>query len=278
VTASTSSPGTINVASVLYDDGVAPDDPAEVFHEASKLYPSLARRQTPGLAFLERSEQLRATAARAVRRNPELPFLELPKPRLPPTTLDEALRSRRSVREFADEPLELAQLSALLFAAYGVTDFITGETIREPQPLRTAASAGALYPLELHVHASRVQNVPPGLYHYDALEHGLRRQSPEFDLVRLTPTGDILPAAAAVVFISAVFWRSRFKYGLRGYRFALFEAGHVAQNLLLAGTACGLATVVVGGFFDSLLDASLGLDAVNESSLLAVAIGVPAEG
>jgi SagB-type dehydrogenase family enzyme len=277
VTASAASLATINVASVLYGDGPDPDDPAELFHEASKLYPSLARRQTPGLALLERSEQLRATAARAVRRNPELPLVTLPEPRMPSMTLDEALRSRRSHREFADKPLELDELSALLFAAYGVTDAITGEDIREPQPLRTAASAGALYPLEIHVHVRRVSGLPPALYHYDALQHALRRQAGARDLSVVTPTGDVLPIAALVVFISSLFWRARFKYGLRGYRFALFEAGHVAQNLSLAGTAFGLATVVIGGFFDALVDEVLGLDSVNESSLLAVAVGRPEE-
>ena len=143
----------------------------------------------------------------------------------------------------------------------------------EPQPLRTAASAGALYPLEIHVYARRVRDLQSGVYHHDALEHRLRRQSDACDLTVLTPTGDVLPSAAAVVFISGVFWRARFKYGLRGYRFTLFEAGHVAQNLLLAGTAMGLATVVVGGFFDARVDSMLGFDAVNESSLLAVAVG-----
>jgi SagB-type dehydrogenase family enzyme len=271
--AAASSLATINVASVLYGDGADLDDVAELYHEASKLYPSLVRQQTPGLALLERSEQLRATAARAVRRNSELPTVALPEPRLPSMTLDEAFRLRRSQREFTGEPLELDELSALLFAAYGVTDAITGEDIREPQPLRTAASAGALYPLEIHVHVHRVRDLPAALYHYDALQHRLRRQSGARDVSALTPTGDVLPTAAAVVFISSLFWRARFKYGLRGYRFALVEAGHVAQNLLLAGTACGLATVVIGGFFDSRVDELLGLDSVNESSLLAVAVG-----
>ena len=80
-------------------------------------------------------------------------------------------------------------------------------------------------------------------------------------------------SAAAVVLIAAIFGRTRFKYGLRGYRFALLEAGHVAQNVLLAATALGLAAVPLGAFYDRRMDAFLGLDGVNESSLYAIALG-----
>ena len=70
-----------------------------------------------------------------------------------------------------------------------------------------------------------------------------------------------------------IFGRTRFKYGLRGYRFALLEAGHVAQNLLLAATALGLAAVPLGAFFDRRADVFLRLDGVNESTLYTIAVG-----
>ena len=70
-----------------------------------------------------------------------------------------------------------------------------------------------------------------------------------------------------------MFWRTRFKYGLRGYRFALIEAGHVAQNLLLTATALRLGSVPLGGLFDRRIDELLDLDGVNESVLYAVSVG-----
>jgi SagB-type dehydrogenase family enzyme len=79
--------------------------------------------------------------------------------------------------------------------------------------------------------------------------------------------------AAAIVAIVAVFWRSRFKYGLRGYRFALLEAGHVAQNLLLACTAADLPAVPLGGFFDARLNRLIDLNGVDEAAVYAVALG-----
>jgi SagB-type dehydrogenase family enzyme len=88
------------------------------------------------------------------------------------------------------------------------------------------------------------------------------------------------PATACAVFltVTATFWRTRFKYGLRGYRFALLEAGHVVQNALFAATSLGLAAVPLAGFYDSRMDALLGLDGVEESTLYAVAIGPEATG
>jgi SagB-type dehydrogenase family enzyme len=92
-------------------------------------------------------------------------------------------------------------------------------------------------------------------------------------LAGLTPYDELLVPSAAVAMISAVFWRSRFKYGARAYRFALLEAGHVAQNFLLAATALALAACPVGGFFDRRVDAFLGIDGLYEASLYLLPVG-----
>ena len=68
-------------------------------------------------------------------------------------------------------------------------------------------------------------------------------------------------------------WRSRFKYGERGYRFALLEAGHAAQNMLLAATALALAALPLGGFYDRRLDELVGADGLDEATLYAIALG-----
>jgi SagB-type dehydrogenase family enzyme len=79
--------------------------------------------------------------------------------------------------------------------------------------------------------------------------------------------------AAACVILAASFQRSRVKYGLRAFRFVLLEAGHVAQNVLLAAAALNLAALPIGGFFDARLDAFLMLDGLNESALYLIAVG-----
>ena len=79
--------------------------------------------------------------------------------------------------------------------------------------------------------------------------------------------------SSAIVFITALFERTTFKYGSRGYRFALLEAGHVAQNLDLAAAGLGLATLNVGGFVDRQIDDLLGLDGLLHSTIYICAIG-----
>jgi SagB-type dehydrogenase family enzyme len=253
-------------------------DLAELLHEASKLSPTMIGRQIRGARRLERDILLRTASARATRREPGRPRVALSRPALPPRPLETVLRRRRSARSFADLPLTERQLSGLLFAGYGVTGELRLPGEPAEQPLRTAPSGGALYPLDLYVAAQRTSGVEPGLYHFDPLAHALERLGGSPDLATASPYPELVAEAAIVVLVAAVFWRSRFKYGLRGYRFTLLEAGHVAQNVLLAATALDLGAVVLGGFYDGRVDRTLGLDGVDESTLIAICIGARKKG
>lgn len=73
--------------------------------------------------------------------------------------------------------------------------------------------------------------------------------------------------------ITGMFWRTRFKYGVRGYRFVLLEAGHAMQNLCLAAAALDCPALPLGGFFDSEIDQVLGIDGLNEASLYLCGLG-----
>jgi SagB-type dehydrogenase family enzyme len=267
----------VRLASRVYgDDSVSLDDPAEHYHEASKLYPAFAARATRARE-LEYDVQLQASCLRSVRRNSRLDAVALPAPELGATPFAELVAGRRSEREFAAQPLALAELAGILDAAYGRTHQLLSDSPPGIGPqFRAVPSGGGLYPLEIFAFAWHVDELEPGLYHFDPLRRVL-------EVVRLVDLrADVAaamvypdPATRCAVFlaVTAVFWRTRFKYGLRGYRFALLEAGHVMQNVLLATTALGLASVPLAGFFDARLDELLGLDGVEESSLYAVAIG-----
>lgn len=253
-------------SSVYFGDDIDLHDLAELYHEASKLYPALAELQTEGIVRLIRSESLQAATAYAVKRNPQLPVTELPQPAPPDMSLWSALEARRSVRTFPALRLRLQTLATLLHAGYGVT----------APTLRTVPSGGALYPLELYVAATRVDDLPCSLSHFDPTTRVLETVraddvSRELDAICASP--GLLDGAAAVVFVSAVFWRSRFKYGLRGYRFVLLEAGHLVQNVVLAATALGVAALPLGGIYDDRADELLGLDGVDESVVYAVVLG-----
>jgi SagB-type dehydrogenase family enzyme len=268
---SATEPQTLLFGTFVYgDEPLATDDPAEVFHEASRFYPDVVDTRAAGGALLTRSPQLQASASRAVRRRTGLPAVRLPEAEPARGGLDALVAKRRSTRAYADTPLPLAHLSTLLRASYGVTGWFG------PQPFRAVPSAGALYPLELYVAAQRVEELEPALYHFDPLRASLERvrRLGTDELAGLTPYDELVVASSAVAMISAVFWRSRFKYGSRAYRFALLEAGHMAQNFLLAATALGLAACPLGGFYDRRVDAFLGIDGLYEASLYLLPAGM----
>jgi SagB-type dehydrogenase family enzyme len=262
---------TVRWAPWLYGDDEPPlDDPAELFHEASKVHPSTAGRDARGVMLLETKEQMRRSVGRSVRRWSQVEAVSLPEPAFPELGFSDVLRSRASGREFADEALRLQDVAALLWAGYGVS------RPREELPFRTVPSGGALYPLELYVLALRVDGLESGVYHYDPLRHvleSLRSAVAAETVESLTAYPELVVPAAATMFVTSLFWRTRFKYGLRGYRFALLEAGHVGQNLLLAAAALGAAAVPVGGVFDRRVEELLEVDGVDESLVYAFSVG-----
>jgi SagB-type dehydrogenase family enzyme len=245
----------------VYGEGEpALDDPAEQFHEASKLHPALAHRQAAGIARLESSDVLQA-AAGAGRRNPNLRSSRLPPPRRPPCSLWSAFERRQSRRDFRDEPLDIGDLATLLDAAYGVR---AGNR-------RTVPSGGALYPLEIYVAIRRdgVHRYDPGLHALE--EHGLGDPWPALEAA--CPLPGLLDEGSVALLLLAVFGRTRFKYGQRGYRFALLEAGHVVQNVALAAAALDVPALPLGGYYDAQVDELVGADGLEESVVYGVVLG-----
>ena len=259
--------------SVVYAEQPGLDDPAETYHDASKLSPSTAAHDLAGAARLAHSPELRRVVTQASLRHPELPLLQLGEAAELNPSLGSAIRARRSARSFGRAPLARSHLAALLEAAYGVTGALHDDG-RHEQPLRAAPSAGALYPLDIYVALRRVDGIDPSVYRFDPLERGLEDIGADPDaIVEATAYPELVEEAAVSIVLAATFWRSRFKYGQRAYRFTLLEAGHVSQNLLLAATALEHAAVPLGGFYDRRLDDALGLDGVNRSAVYLVCIG-----
>lgn len=252
--------------SAIYGDDDELDDPAELFHEASRLYPALSERQGAGIERLLRSEPLREAAARPVRVNPQRDAVPLAAVELPVCSLREAIERRRSRPPDPGPPLTLETLARLVVAGYG--EAAGGR--------RTVPSGGGLYPLELYVVALRVDGLPAAVYHLDPLTPALEIVEPgdhREELCRALPLADLVEHATAALFLTATFWRSRFKYGLRGYRFALLEAGHAAQNVVLAAAAADVSALPLGGFYDALVERMLGADGVDESVLYGMVLG-----
>jgi SagB-type dehydrogenase family enzyme len=176
--------------------------------------------------------------------------------------LDDVLARRRSVRSFADRPLDEEAISRLLWAAQGVTASWGG---------RTAPSAGALYPIEVYVatvHALR-RYVPDG---HQQVELALEDRRPR--IAEATGGQEAATDAPTLFVITGVVARTAAKYGDRAQRYVQLEAGHVCQNLLLEATALKLSAVPVGAFSDEALRDALGLDD-GELPLYVVPVGHP---
>jgi len=183
-------------------------------------------------------------------------------------SLAEAIEARRSVRDYAAEPLSLEEFSRLLHAAQGVTEPRRG--------FRAAPSAGALYPLELYAVVNDVTGLEAGIYHYTAQEHALERVQAGDSRTAIMQAGfwqTFLGQAGVCFVLSAVFQRTRWKYRERTYRYVMLEAGHVGQNLYLAATAMGLGACAVGAFNDDELNQVLGLDGDEEAALYIIVVG-----
>jgi SagB-type dehydrogenase family enzyme len=261
---------TANLASFVFgDEGVSLDDPAEAFFEASRLYPRLAPARLETLLELARNPELGQVTARASRTHDHRPAVTLPRPALPTRTLADLVARRRSVLSETLRPMSIAELAAVLESCYLARQQPDG-TSRRPVP-----SAGALYPLELYVIPLAVSGLDAAVYHYHPYRHRLHLLAPLAwgDLRAAVVDPSVLETAAVLVLVTAVFWRSRFKYGPRGYRFALLEAGHLAQNALLAAAALGLAALPLGGFYDRRLDDLVAADGLDEATVHALLFG-----
>lgn len=178
-------------------------------------------------------------------------------------SLEAALQSRRSRRDFTSQELDPSEISQLLWAAQGITD---------RRGFRTAPSAGALYPLELYIVTA------DGVFHYQPQKHALEviRGSDLRAALHDAALGqDPVLEAPLVMVITAVYERTQAKYGSeRSPRYVHLEAGHAAQNVLLQATALDLGAVPIGAFYDAKVQTILGLPEDHEPLYL-IPIGHP---
>jgi SagB-type dehydrogenase family enzyme len=205
------------------------------------------------------------------------PAIALPVP--PETELLRVSRKRWSCRAFEPKTLALSQLSAILLGSYGITR--TESTLLDGSLalMRAVPSAGGLFPLEVYVASQRVEGLADGLHHYNVRNHALEPVRNEHFFKTLQPHLFMYQAienANAIVFLAAVFNRTQKKYGPRGYRYVLLEAGHVAQSICLLAAEQRLGSLCMGGYADGELNRVLGLAPLEEGVVYSIAVGWPA--
>lgn len=181
----------------------------------------------------------------------------------------EAIARRRTVRRFTDSVLSREQFMEVLWAAQGVTERVRG--------FRAVPSAGALYPLEIFAFlgAMSVDGLEEGIYRYRPDEEDLLQEGGadrRGDLARTCLSQMWVAQAPVSLVISAVYPRATSKYGQRGIRYAIIEAGCAAQNVFLVAESLGLGVGIVGAFDDERVRELTGA-ATDANPLLVMPVG-----
>ena len=186
------------------------------------------------------------------------------------------LTSRRTWRRFAPGKLSFANLSTLLGLTFGVREWADVPPLGR-FAVKTSPSGGALHPIEAYLVVRDVEDVAPGIYHYDASRHQLERLRRGMTRDRMS---DYLVGqrwfsdACAFVVMTGVFTRTQWKYRYpRAYRVVVTEAGHLCQTFCLTATWLGLAPFCTMAIADSKIDQDLGIDGVTEGSLYVAGVG-----
>lgn len=255
-------------------------DENETFHEFTKLNRHNIHKLGARVGEIRGSVELQALLTRSWKSYADAPTVSLPPPDLGTMTLQDALATRRSVSSesstFATGPVTLQQLGSVLAYSYGPMRELRSSSMRTSQHLRASPSAGALYPLEIYPLVFDCEGLPTGIYHYRVIDHGLeqiRVGSPRVEFLETTTYGELLSGAAVILVVTAMFHRTYSKYLQRGYRFLMNDVGALLQSFYLTGTALGLGTCAIGGFYDDELGAMLDVDNVNEAPVVCFALG-----
>ncbi|MCE5214798.1 MAG: SagB/ThcOx family dehydrogenase [Methanobacterium sp.] len=188
-----------------------------------------------------------------------------------PIRLCEAIENRKSRRKYTNEPLNLTELSFLLWSVQGMRYLAGGHGFRN------VPSAGCRHALETYLAVLNVENLDPGVYRYLPLSHELVLEFEEEDLREkiIKATFDqFFTGQSAVMFIwTAIPYRMEWRYGLDSHKVIAMDAGHVGQNLYLACEAIGTGTCAIGAYDQEYFDDLIRLDGEEEFVIYAAPVG-----
>lgn len=246
---------------------------SEIYHENSKLFPhvikqkSFSDKELAEFMIDGKKEYLGSRRIKLVL-NGKLNV-----------SLEETLINRRSVREFKPGYIDFGQLSKILALSYGPSAkalFYKFEVQPYIYLFRTAPSAGALYACEVYILCHKVKGLNKGIYYFnsDKLQLELLRKGAWWEkfLNSLIDQPYAKDASCAII-ISANFGKIKYKYGERGYRYVLLDAGHIGENIYLTATALNLAIVGICGFYDDKVNELLRIDGYSESVIYILVLG-----
>jgi SagB-type dehydrogenase family enzyme len=189
-----------------------------------------------------------------------------------PPDLLTAMASRRSVRQYSEEPLSVGELSFLLWATQGIR-----QHVNEGTAYRIVPSAGCRHALETYLCILNVAGLDQGIYRYLPVEHQLLVVLRDADLagklVASTFSQSFIGRSAATFVWTAVPYRMEWRYHIASHKVIALEAGHVCQNLYLAVSAVGGGTCAVAAYHQERMDELLGVDGKEEFTIYLAPVG-----
>jgi SagB-type dehydrogenase family enzyme len=257
-----------------YDSEVAETQARNI--EAKEIVKKFTQLTSPLYAPV--SDQMNGVPKPEIFKNIQGEVIKLPNPqtiKVENNDFRAILENRKSIREYTDVPLSKDELSYLLWLTQGVKE--VKETAKNSVTLRTVPSAGARHPFETYLYINRVEGIEAGLYFYNAAKHNLvlldsNTETQEKLLLACNRQGMIKKSAVNFIW-SVIPQRTAWRYGSRTGRYIYLDAGHVCQNLYLAGESINCGVCGIGAFVDEFINDFLGLDGENEFVIYLAAVG-----
>ena len=209
----------------------------------------------------------------------EVTIINLPKPsdlKIEESSLQELIEKRQSYRKYSPQTLSLEELSWLLWCTQGLRG-LEGKPSQMLLRLRNVPSAGARHALDTYILVNNVESLSPGLYRFVPSQHSLIAVSLATsigeDLKNACLKQSQITNGAVIFFWVAIIERMRWRYGERGYRYILLDAGHICQNLYLAAENIDCGVCAIAAFEDEALNDVLGLDGHSSFVIYLASLG-----
>lgn len=231
-----------------------------------------------GIGYVEQSDQEKGIPQPPLEKPLEdgSDAIELPDPAgigISPLNLRDLIESRRSVRQYSEQPVSLDELSFMLWATQGVHS-VLGDSYAT---LRSVPSAGARHPYETYLNISRVEGMEPGLYRYQPMSHSLVKIKDNGELAirfRQACLNQEMAETCAVLFIwTCIPYRTEWRYGQKAHKVILIDAGHICGNLYLGAGATGCGACAIAAYTQQDVDRIVGVDGNDEFTVYLCSVG-----
>ena len=187
-------------------------------------------------------------------------------------SLVETISNRKSRRSFTDEPLELEELSFLLWSTQGIR-----EKLSSGHAYRVVPSAGCRHAFETYIAVFNVNELNEAIYRYLPLEHKLVKVTEYKDMkekvIRAARGQKFVGNCAATFIWTTIPYRMEWRYGEASYKVIAIDVGHVCQNLYLACEAIDSGTCAIAAYDQDLMDSLLEVDGEDEFTIYLAPVG-----